>query len=103
MSCLGEIGITPARLVRPTVGFMPTTEFALDGQRMEPSVSVPSDTATKFAATDIADPLLDPQGSADRTYAFCTKTQNTRVLLYQLRWIFLWDMADHLVNIQANN
>jgi len=103
VSCLGEIGITPARLVRPTVGFMPTTEFALDGHKMEPSVSVPSDTATKFAATDIADPLLDPQGSSDRTYGFCTKIQNTRALLYQLRWIFLWDMADHLVNIQANN
>ena len=53
--------ITPARLVRPTVGFIPTTEFALDGHKMEPSVSVPSETATIFAATDIADPLLDPQ------------------------------------------
>lgn len=38
---------------------------------MEPSVSVPSDTATRFAATEIADPLLDPDGSADKTYGFC--------------------------------
>ena len=67
MSCLGEIGMTPARLVRPIVGLMPTTELELDGQIMEPSVSVPNDTVTKFAATDIADPLLDPHGSADRT------------------------------------
>jgi hypothetical protein len=66
VSCLGEIVITPARLVKPTVGFIPTTELALDGHKMEPSVSVPSETATIFAATDIADPLLDPQGSADR-------------------------------------
>lgn len=65
VSCLGLIGITPARLVRPTVGLMPTTALKLDGQRMEPSVSVPSDTAAIFAATDIADPLLEPQGSAD--------------------------------------
>lgn len=38
---------------------------------MEPSVSVPSDTATRLAATEIADPLLDPNGSADKTYGFC--------------------------------
>lgn len=62
--------MTPARLVRPTVGLMPTTALKLSGQMMEPSVSVPSDTATIFAATDMADPLLDPQGSADSTYGF---------------------------------
>lgn len=67
VSCLKETGTTPARLVRPTVGFIPTTELALEGHKIDPSVSVPSDTATKFAATDIAGPLLDPQGSADRT------------------------------------
>ena len=67
MSCLGVTGITPARLVRPTVGLIPTTELKLAGHRIEPSVSVPNDTATRFAATDIAGPLLDPQGSADRT------------------------------------
>jgi hypothetical protein len=42
---------------------MPTTKFLLDGRKIEPSVSVPTDTATIFAATDIADPLLEPQGS----------------------------------------
>ena len=41
---------------------------------MDPSVSVPSDTAAIFAATDIADPLLDPHGSADATYGFCMKS-----------------------------
>ena len=71
VSCLGDTGMTPARLVRPTVGLIPTTELELEGHRIEPSVSVPSDTATKFAATDIAAPLLDPQGSADRIYGFC--------------------------------
>lgn len=67
VSCLGEIGTTPALLVRPTDGLMPTTEFKLDGHRIDPSVSVPNETATKLAATDIADPLLEPQGFADRT------------------------------------
>lgn len=60
--------MTPARLVSPTVGLMPTTELKLAGHRIDPSVSVPTATATQFAATDIADPLvLDPQGSADNT------------------------------------
>lgn len=64
MSCLCEIGITPALLVRPTVGLIPTTELALDGNRMEPAVSVPNATAAMFAATDVAEPVLDPDGSA---------------------------------------
>lgn len=59
--------MTPARLVSPTVGLIPTTELKLEGHIIEPSVSVPRDTATMFADTDIADPLLDPQGFADKT------------------------------------
>lgn len=71
VSCLGEMGTTPALLVRPTVGLIPTTELALDGQMMDPLVSVPSDTATMFAATDIADPLLDPHVLEPGKYGFC--------------------------------
>ena len=67
VSSEGEIGMTPARLVRPTVGFMPTTELKLAGHKIDPSVSVPIDTATMFAATDIAGPLLEPHGVADNT------------------------------------
>ena len=67
VSCLGEIGITPARLVNPTVGLIPTTELSDAGQSMEPLVSVPSVTAAMFAAAAIAEPVLDPQGSADST------------------------------------
>lgn len=65
VSCLGLTGMTPARLVRPTVGLNPTTELKLAGHKMELSVSVPSATDTIFAETDIADPLLDPQTSSD--------------------------------------
>ena len=49
------------------MGLMPTTELELDGHRMDPSVSVPSVTDARFAAADIADPVLDPHGSADFT------------------------------------
>ncbi len=52
----------PARLVRPTVGLMPTTPFALAGQTMLPSVSVPKDTVAKFAEAAAPEPELEPQG-----------------------------------------
>src|SRR5258708_15436752 len=56
------MGTTPARLVRPTVGWMPTTPFALAGQTMLPSVSVPKDTVAKFAEAAAPEPELEPQG-----------------------------------------
>ena len=62
------MGTTPARLVSPRVGLMPTTELNDDGQSMEPSVSVPSVTAAMFAAAATPDPELDPHGSDDNTY-----------------------------------
>ncbi|KAJ0843636.1 hypothetical protein HanRHA438_Chr15g0693441 [Helianthus annuus] len=71
VSCLGETGMTPARLVRPTVGLIPTTELVLEGHRIDPSLSVPNDTVTMFVATDIADPVLEPHGSRVATYGFC--------------------------------
>ena len=62
VSWVCEIGTTPARLVSPTVGLRPTTPFALPGHTMLPSVSVPSDTAAKFAVAAAPDPELEPQG-----------------------------------------
>ncbi len=62
VSWLCAMGMTPARLVSPTVGLMPTTPLTLAGQRIEPSVSVPSETATRLAATAVAEPELEPQG-----------------------------------------
>src|SRR5260370_40372652 len=62
VSCTWEIGTMPARLGRPTVGLMPTTPFALAGDTMPPSVSVPNDTALKFDETDAPEPELEPTG-----------------------------------------
>lgn len=62
--------MTPDLLVRPTVGLMPTTELAAEGQSMEPSVSEPSVTAAMFAAAATPDPALDPHGVCDTTYGF---------------------------------
>ena len=52
------IGITPQRLMRPTVGFTPASMFAFDGDRIEPDVSVPTLPAQKLTAVPI--PELEP-------------------------------------------
>src|SRR2546422_10996449 len=62
VSCVWEIGTTPARLVSPTVGLMATTPLALPGQTMLPSVSEPNETVAKFAEAAAPEPELDPQG-----------------------------------------
>src|SRR5215831_4369577 len=67
VSWLCEIGITPARLVRPTVGLMPTTQLLLDGDMIEPSVSVPRLAAARLAATATPEPELEPPGLRSRT------------------------------------
>ena len=60
------MGTTPARLVRPTVGLMPTTPLAFAGQTILPSVSVPKDSAAKLADSAAAEPALEPQGLRSR-------------------------------------
>src|SRR5207245_11439454 len=70
VSCVTEIGITPARLVSPTVGLMPTTPLTPAGQMIDPSVSVPIDTVTRFAATAISEPELDLHGDRSSAYGF---------------------------------
>src|SRR6185295_4233362 len=60
----------PARLTRPIVGLIPTSEFADDGQTTDPSVSVPIAAVHKFAATAAPDPELEPHGLRSSTYGF---------------------------------
>src|SRR5436305_2007115 len=70
VSWLCAIGMMPARLMRPSVGLIPTNPDADDGQTTDPSVSVPMPTAARFAA--IADPVpqLDPHAFRSSTYGF---------------------------------
>src|SRR5215472_12458344 len=63
-----EMGTTPARLVRPTVGLIAATPLALPGQTMLPSVSLPNETAVKFAEAAAPEPELEPQGFRSRPY-----------------------------------
>ena len=62
MSCVCEMGMTPARLTRPTVGLIPTTPLAFAGQTMLPSVSVPMETVVRFPEVAAPDPELEPHG-----------------------------------------
>ena len=58
MSWSAVIGMTPYRLMRPTVGLMPTSMFWFDGLRIEPDVSVPTFAAQKL--TLVPAPELEP-------------------------------------------
>src|SRR5262245_52980771 len=62
--------MTPARLTRPTVGLTPTRPLTLAGAVIDPSVSVPTATAHRFADTATPDPELDPHGLRSRAYGF---------------------------------
>ena len=48
----------PCRLIRPTVGLIPTSMFWFEGERIDPDVSVPTLAAQKLA--DVPMPELEP-------------------------------------------
>ena len=50
----------PVRLTSPSVGFTPTSPQLFDGETINPSVSVPTPTAARFAAMAAPVPELDP-------------------------------------------
>src|SRR5215831_12338566 len=58
----------PARLTSPTVGLIPTSAAAADGDVTEPSVSVPTATTQQFAAVADPEPELDPDGVRSSAY-----------------------------------
>src|SRR5580698_7781166 len=64
------MGMMPARLIRPSVGLMPTRPLAEAGQTTEPSVSEPTATAQRLAAVAAPGPELEPQGLRSRAYGF---------------------------------
>src|SRR5579871_3863075 len=70
VSCASDSGTMPARLTRPRVGLMPTTPQALDGDTIDPSVSVPTASGAKPADTPAAEPELDPEGLRSSAYGF---------------------------------
>src|SRR6266496_2721174 len=65
---LALIGTTPARLHSPSVGLIPTSPLAPDGQTIEPSVSVPTAATARSAAETTPEPELEPHGLRSSTY-----------------------------------
>src|SRR5439155_4649962 len=63
----------PTRLIIPRVGLIPTIPFADAGQTTEPSVSVPTASAQRLAATAAPEPELDPQGLRSSAYGFLVR------------------------------
>src|SRR5262245_19245897 len=72
VSCVWEIGMMPVRETRPTVGLKPTSAQLLDGDTIEPSVSVPIVRAQRLAAAAVPEPELEPEGSRSRAYGLTT-------------------------------
>src|SRR5882672_10130361 len=66
-SRLDAKAISPYRLTRPYVGFIPTTPHSAAGWRMEPPVSVPSEMMASPAATAAALPPELPPGTRSRS------------------------------------
>ncbi len=91
------MGMMPARLTSPTVGLIPTIPLAEDGQTIDPSVSVPTATAHKFAAAAAPEPELDPHGLRSSAYGLCVcpprplqplEECDDRKLAHSLRLVF---------------
>src|SRR3954447_12512130 len=70
VSWLTEMGMIPARLTSPTVGLTPTTPHTVDGEMIEPLVSVPIAAAQSPAATAAAEPELEPDGLRSKAWGF---------------------------------
>src|SRR5262249_59505468 len=66
----GAIGTRRVGLIGRRVGWIPTRLLPADGATIEPSVSVPTAAAARFAATAAPDPELDPDGFRSSAYGF---------------------------------
>src|SRR5215467_3537173 len=112
VSWLCAIGIIPARLIKPTVGLIPTIPFAEEGQTTDPSVSVPTAAAQRFAETATPDPELEPQGFRSSAYGFTVWPPRPlhplvewleRMLAHSLRFVFPMITAPASRNFYTTN
>lgn len=75
------MGMTPDLDVSPTVGLMPTTPLMLAGPIIDVSVSVPKAIGTTFAATETAEPELEPS-----VRSLSLKARNGEKITKRLTW-----------------
>src|SRR5687767_6658695 len=70
LSMLQLNAIAPCRLTRPNVGRKPVTPQRVDGETIEPNVSVPTAKATRPALVAEADPAEEPLDPCFRFQGF---------------------------------
>src|SRR5689334_21423056 len=68
--------ITPARLTRPKLGRSPVTPVRVDGETIDPRVSVPSANGTRPADTAAAGPAEEPLEPSARFHGLCVVPRN---------------------------
>src|SRR3982750_2669961 len=76
-----ESTMAPLRLIVPNVGRKPVAPQRVDGETIEPSVSVPMVNGSKPAATDDADPADDPLEPCFKSHGFFVSPPNHLLLL----------------------
>src|SRR5437763_16963142 len=90
------MGTMPARLISPSVGLIPTMPLVDEGETIDPSVSVPTATAHRFAATATPEPELEPEGLRSSAYGFFVSPPRPlqplvewleRILAHSLRFV----------------
>src|ERR1700758_508186 len=69
----GQPSYMPPRLTKPAVGLIPTTEFQVDGRRIDANPSSPTATVAKFAARPAPGPPDDPPAVRSSAYGFRVK------------------------------
>src|SRR5207237_10797641 len=66
----GHPSYMPLRLTKPAVGLIPTTEFQVDGRRIDAKPSSPTATVAKFAVRLAPGPPDDPPTVRSSAYGF---------------------------------
>src|SRR5207302_6082548 len=66
----GAPSYMPLRLTKPAVGLIPTTEFQVDGRRIDAKPSSPTATVAKFAVRLAPGPPDDPPTVRSSAYGF---------------------------------
>src|SRR6266487_3047929 len=80
LSRLQHNTIAPARLMEPNEGLRPVAPHLVDGETIEPNVSVPTVNGKSPATTDAAEPADDPLDPCFRFQGFFVSPPNHLLL-----------------------
>src|SRR6187397_875550 len=80
LSKLQQSTMAPERLIEPNVGRKPVAPHLVDGETIEPNVSVPIVNGNKPATTDAADPADEPLDPCFKFHGFFVSPPNHLLL-----------------------